>query len=239
MDKRTDVWAFGVVLYEMLTGARAFDGEDVTEMMASVVKSTPNWAALPADVPPPIVTLIQRCLEKDRNARIGDIAVARFLLADHATLGASRATATPVAGAAGLRWRRTMPWVLAAVVAGTLIGWLLPRRQAGAPPVTHLHMSVLPADQLVGSMASLRPSRTAMALAPDDRLVVFSATRGGAAQLYLRRLDQDDAAPIPGTEGALGPFFSPDGAWIGFWKNDKMMKAPVAGGPPAAICDVP
>ena len=84
VDKRTDVWAFGAVLYEMLTGARAFDGEDVTEMMAAVVKSTPNWAALPADVPPHVVTLIQRCLEKDRNARIGDIAVARFLLSDHA-----------------------------------------------------------------------------------------------------------------------------------------------------------
>ena len=88
VDKRTDVWAFGAVLYEMLTGARAFDGEDVTEMMASVVKSTPNWAAIPADVPPHVITLIQRCLEKDRNARIGDIAVARFLLSDHATVGA-------------------------------------------------------------------------------------------------------------------------------------------------------
>ena len=89
VDKRTDVWAFGAVLYEMLTGARAFDGEDVTEVMAAVVKSTPNWTALPADVPPHVVTLIQRCLEKDRKARIGDIAVARFLLADHATLAAS------------------------------------------------------------------------------------------------------------------------------------------------------
>ena len=86
VDKRTDVWAFGAVLYEMLTGTRAFEGEDVTETMASVVKSTPNWTAIPADVPPHVVTLIQRCLEKDRSARIGDIAVARFLLSDHATL---------------------------------------------------------------------------------------------------------------------------------------------------------
>ena len=83
VDKRTDVWAFGAVLYEMLTGVRAFDGEDVTEMMAAVMKTTPSWTALPADVPPHVVTLIQRCLEKDRNARIGDIAVARFLLAGH------------------------------------------------------------------------------------------------------------------------------------------------------------
>ena len=88
VDKRTDVWAFGAVLYEMLTGRRAFDGDDITEVIAAVVKTTPNWTALPADVPPPVVTLIQRCLEKDRKARIGDIAVARFLLSDHATLSA-------------------------------------------------------------------------------------------------------------------------------------------------------
>ncbi len=115
VDKRTDVWAFGAVLYEMLTGARAFDGEDVTEMMASVVKSTPNWAALPADMPPHVVTLIQRCLEKDRNARIGDIAVARFLLSDHAPVGSApqcrhTACARPLATSAARlvarrRWR--------------------------------------------------------------------------------------------------------------------------------------
>ncbi len=89
VDKRTDVWAFGAVLYEMLAGVRPFAGEDATEMIAAVVKSTPDWSALPADVPRPLVTLIQRCLEKDRKARVGDIAVARFLLADMATLGAS------------------------------------------------------------------------------------------------------------------------------------------------------
>jgi serine/threonine-protein kinase len=239
VDKRTDVWAFGAVLYEMLTGARAFDGEDVTEMMAAVVKSTPNWTALPADVPSHVVTLIQRCLEKDRNARIGDIAVARFLLADHATLSASPAAVTHTPRAAAPRWRQTMPWVLAAVLAGTVIGWLLPRRSAGASPVTHLQMSVVPADHLVRSPASVRPARTALALSPDGRLVVFAATRGTVSQLYVRGLDRADAMPVPGTEGAMGPFFSPDGQWIGFWADNKIKKVPVAGGPPAAICDVP
>src|SRR5687767_8878460 len=150
VDKRTDIWAFGAVLYEMLTGARAFDGEDVTEMMAAVMKSTPNWAALPADVPPHVVTLIQRCLDKDRSARIGDIAVARFLLAGQTTTPGglptaetSSANATPPP-----RGRQTMAWVLGAVLTGTLLGWLLPRRPAGASPVTRLQMSVLPADHL-------------------------------------------------------------------------------------------
>ena len=115
VDKRTDVWAFGAVLYEMLTGARAFDGEDITEMIAAVVKSTPNWTALPADVPPHVVTLIQRCLEKDRNARIGDIAVARFLLAGHATLGVAPTPPRTSPSAAAPRSRQTMAWVLAGV----------------------------------------------------------------------------------------------------------------------------
>ncbi len=93
VDKRTDIWAFGAVLYEILTRTRAFDGEDVTETMAAVVKSTPNWAALPRDVPPLVVTLIQRCLEKERSARVGDMAVPRFVLSEQAALGVVRANA--------------------------------------------------------------------------------------------------------------------------------------------------
>jgi eukaryotic-like serine/threonine-protein kinase len=243
VDKRTDVWAFGAVLYEMLTGARAFDGEDVTEMMASVVKSTPNWAALPADVPPQVVTLIQRCLEKDRRTRIGDIAVARFLLSDRASLVASPSLTTPVAATAAWRWRQVMPWVLAAVLAGVLMGWLLPRRTSGVPAVTRLQMSVAPADYLPLSV-SVRPSRTAMAISPDGRLAAFSGARDTreqmyVPQLYVRQLDRPEATPLAGTEGAIGPFFSPDGAWIGFWADNKIRKVPVAGGPPSTICDVP
>jgi eukaryotic-like serine/threonine-protein kinase len=238
VDKRTDVWAFGAVLYEMLTGRRAFDGEDVTEMMAAVVKDAPNWTALPADVPPHVVTLIQRCLEKDRNARIGDIAVARFLLAGHATGSASPVVAAPARSAAA-GWRQTLPWVIAGAVIGTLAGWVIPRGAGSAPPVTHLQMNVVPADQLVGSIASVRPARTAMALSPDGRLAVFAATRGNVSQLYARALDQPSATPIPGTEGGFGPFFSPDGAWIGFWADDKIKKVPTAGGSPATIADAP
>ena len=239
VDKRTDIWAFGAVLYEMLTGARAFDGEDITDMMAAVVKTTPNWTALPADVPSHVVTLIQRCLEKDRNARIGDIAVARFLLSEHSTLAASPPLATHVAGATASRWRHTMAWVLAAVLAGTLVGWLLPRWTTDAPPVTHLQMGLLPADGIVGSIGSVRPARTAMALSPDGRFVVFAAARGTMTQLYVRGLDRADARPVPGTEGASEPFFSPDGGWIGFQADNKIKKVPVAGGPPATICDLP
>src|SRR5688572_7734146 len=95
VDKRTDVWAFGAVLYEMLAGRRAFAGEDTTEILAEVVKSAPDWTELPAAVPPHIVTLVQRCLDKDRNTRIGDMAVARFLLSDHAPPAAAAVMAGP------------------------------------------------------------------------------------------------------------------------------------------------
>jgi eukaryotic-like serine/threonine-protein kinase len=241
VDKRTDVWAFGAVLYEMLTGRRAFDGEDVTEMMASVVRSTPNWSALPADVPSNVVTLIKRCLEKDVKSRIGDIAVARFLLSDAAPVAAVPASPAPAkaAPATSARHSQTIGLSLAALLAGAVIGWVFRGRPAVLTPVTHVQVSVQPADQLVQSVASPRPSRTAMALSPDGRLLVFSGTHGTVTQLYLRPLDRPDATPIAGTEGGVAPFFSPDGAWIGFWADNKIKKVAAAGGPPSTICDVP
>jgi len=238
VDKRTDVWAFGAVLYEMLSGRRAFDGEDVTDVMAAVVKSAPDWTALPPDVPPHVVALIQRCLEKDRNERIGDIAVARFLLAGHAPQGPSSGAAVVTRTAAG-GWRRMAPWLLAALVAGAALGWLLAWRPAGAIPVVHLQMSVAPADQLIGSAGSVRPARTALAISPDGRFVVFDGARGPGSQLYIRALDRPEATPIAGTEAALGPFFSPDGAWLGFWAGDAIKKVPPAGGVAVVVCATP
>ena len=237
VDKRTDIWAFGAVLYEMLTAKRAFDGEDTTEIMAAVVKSTPRWDALPADVPPHVVTLIQRCLEKDRHSRIGDIAVARFLLDGHATAApapvSAQTTSTPAP-----RWRHTAPWVLGALIAGAVIGWLVPRRPALPASTTHLQMSVAPADQLGRSIASVRPARTAMAISPDGRQIAFAAIKGPATQLFLRSLDRAEATPVPGTEGATAPFFSPDGAWIGFRVGNNFRKVPLAGGAPVSIAEV-
>ncbi len=171
VDKRTDVWAFGAVLYEMLAAARAFPGTDVADTIASVLKSTPNWHALPGDVPPPVVTLIQQCLEKDRHARIGDIAVARFLLsgaasdsgisgvvsASSSTISAA-STSTPSSMAAlkapaapGRPWRVFVPLLLGALLVGGAIGWLWPRGRTIAAPVTHLQMNLRPADQRFGA----------------------------------------------------------------------------------------
>jgi eukaryotic-like serine/threonine-protein kinase len=252
VDKRTDVWAFGAVLYEMLSGARAFTGssdagesggaaETSSDLIAAVLTSTPDWTALPADLPPSVLTLIQRCLEKDRSARIGDIAVARFLLDGQATSGATPSQPHAAARDVAPRWRQILPWVLGAVAAGVLagtsIGWFLLRRPAPASHVTHLQMSVAPADQLVGSIASVRPSRTAIALSPDGRTVAFAATRGTVTQLYVRGLDRAEGTPIAGTEGASSPFFSPDGTWIGFRAANTIKKVATGGGAPVTIAD--
>ncbi|HKH74334.1 MAG TPA: protein kinase, partial [Vicinamibacterales bacterium] len=235
-DKRADVWAFGAVLYEMLSGARAFAGDDVADVIAAVMKSTPDWNALPLDVPPAVVALIKGCLEKDRAARIRDLAAARFVLAtDFGTVGS--AASTPAITRS--RMRVVLPWALAAIVLGTAIGWLIPRSAGRDVLVTQLQTGVQPAEQLVTSIASTRPSRTAMAISPDGRSLVFVGMHGTTRQLYIRSLDRAEATPIPGTEDAAGPFFSADGAWIAFWTetrgNNTIKKIPVAGGPSVSI----
>jgi Tol biopolymer transport system component len=129
--------------------------------------------------------------------------------------------------------------MLAALLAGGLVGWLLPRGSVSAPLVTHLQMSVLPAENLVWSLPLVRPSRTALAISPDGRTVVFTGTRNKVTQLYARALDRAEATAIAGTEDAVGSFFSPDGAWIGFWTANKIKKVAVGGGAVATVCDLP
>ena len=129
VDKRSDIWAFGCVLFEMLTGRRAFDGEDVTDTLAAIVRSEPSWNVLPPDVPAQIRLLLRRCLEKDRKARISDVAVARFLLTE--TMPAPAAVVPPALLAARPLWKRVLPVAAAAVVAGAIVGaaaWMLKPR---------------------------------------------------------------------------------------------------------------
>jgi Tol biopolymer transport system component len=232
VDKRTDIWAFGAVLYEMLTGARAFDGEDVTEMIAAVVKTTPNWTELPADVPPHIVALIQRCLEKDRKSRVGDIAVARFLLAGHVTLG-NAPTAAPSAPAPRPARARALPWVVAGVMttAAALAGFFYIRQPETAAPEVMRFGIQAPADA---------PFELHIRISPDGRTVAFPATGGGDTRrrLWVRALNSLETRPLPGTEGTTGGlFWLPDSRTLVFSSGGKLKKIDVLGGPAQSICD--
>ena len=238
-DKRSDVWAFGCVLFEMLTGRRAFEGEDVSDTLAAILRGEPEWSALPSDLPPSITTLIKRCLDRDRRTRIPDISVARFMLDD--TAGASvAATSAPVVSAiAPMSSRRGwLPWALAAVLAIALIAALVvwsPWRSEPPPRPSRFSTQV-------GADVSLPGGLGANAiLSPDGAVLAFVAAKntGDPVQIYIRRLEQLQAAALAGTEGANSPFFSPDGQSIAFFAAGKLKKVSVNGGAAVTLCDAP
>src|SRR5580765_4943300 len=163
VDKRSDVWAFGCLLFEMLTGKKAFEGEDVSDTLAAILRGEPDWSALPADVPPALRTLIKRCLERDRRSRIPDLSVVRFLMADNANtdlLSASGLYVKPAVVEAPTRQRALVPWLVAAMLAvglaGVVVVWSPWRRVASATPVR--------VSMEVGANTSPLPAFTAVAL---------------------------------------------------------------------------
>ena len=234
VDKRTDVWAYGAVLYEMLTGARAFDGEDTTEMIAAVMKTTPNWSALPADVPAQIVTLIQRCLEKDRRKRIADISTALFLIDEPAIVApAASATPRPVAVPRTPIWRRTIPFLVTAILAGALVGGVAWNFRPSSTPLTITRFSVT----LTEGQRFTNTGRPEIAISADGTKMVYVADGG----LYLRSMSDLKAMPIPGTvgpQGVLSPVFSPDGQSIAFWSvaDGTVNRIAIQGGTAVTMC---
>jgi eukaryotic-like serine/threonine-protein kinase len=233
-DKRADIWAFGCVLYEMLTGRRVFDGDEVSDTLAFVLTKDPEWSALPAATPAAILRLLHRCLVKDRSARLPDIGSARLDIDDARTEPPATATAAPAAELTGARTRRAITLVAATVSAAalsSLVVWSVLRTSRPAQPVTRVSVDISPAERLLSgyefdlSLAQGRPTRTAMTFSPDGRSLVFSAEREGRVQLYQRRLDQLQATAIVGTEGASNPFFSPDGQSLGFYADGGLRKA--------------
>jgi hypothetical protein len=214
VGKRADIWAFGCVLFEMLTGKRAFGGTDMSETLAAILRDEPDWTALPPDLPPAIRTLIRRCLRKDSNNRLADIGDARLEIVD-AIAGGEADQPRSSAGAPASRVGWTLaPWALAAAsIAG--IVWMASRAPAPSvvPPSTHLAIA-LPAG------LALDPSYPAFALAPDGRSIVLAMDGDprvkSGRRLYLRRLDKADLEPIAGTDEASRPFFFADGKRLGF-----------------------
>jgi serine/threonine-protein kinase len=231
VDKRADIWAFGVVLYEMLTARRPFGGETVSEILAAVIKDEPEWKALPAGLPAAVAGVLRRCLVKEPARRLHDIADARLLLED-ASLEPGAPRPTP---AAAPRWREATAWLLAVagIGAAAALAWKRPAPQP-VEPLTHFAVS-LPSDQLMAFV-----DVPTLALSPDGRKLAFTVSgAAGQTMIHVRAFDQPEARPLPGTEGGSCPFFSPDGGSIGFFADRRLKTIPLAGGPTQNVADAP
>jgi Tol biopolymer transport system component len=215
-DKRSDVWAFGVVLYEMVTGRRAFDGEDISSTLAFVITKDPDWTALPPATPAPIRRLLRRCLEKDLKRRVPDIGVARLEIDDALATPAEGASAASddAGGVPRPSRRRVLPvaaMALLTAAAGSLATWAVMRpAPTSSAPLTRFAITL--------------PAAQPLALSLNDRDVAISVdgthlayTAGDQAQLMVRTLDQLEAVPLAGIINARAPFLSPNGRWIGFF----------------------
>ena len=241
VDKRTDIWAFGAVSYELLSRRPAFRGATFSDTIAAVLEREPDWTVLPRRTPPSIARLLRRCLQKDRNLRLRDIGDARIEIAE--ALAAPPATAEPAAAAttSRARVRGALLWGLGAVLLGVAIsGVALWNRRFVAPPqpVSRLVIALPPGQQL--GVLNGSPPR-AVALSPDGTRLAYVGIQGGTNQLFLRTMDSTETRPIAGSEGATMPFFSPDSQWVGFFMADaggsKLKKVSVNGGAPVTLFD--
>jgi serine/threonine-protein kinase len=240
VDKRADLWAFGVILFEMLTGSRLFEGETTSDVLAAVLRAEPDWSELPAGTPTPIVRLLHRCLDRDPRERLHDVADARLEIEEAIARPdwASTEQADRPEPSFRDKVRATWPAVVGAVAVGALLAagavWKLSEESPATPDLpTRLSLSLPPG---VTIHASERP---ALAISPDCRWLVFEAKEGDTWRLFKRSLEQFDATPMPGTEDAFHPFFSPDGRWVGFFADGKLKEIPLAGGPPQNLADAP
>ncbi len=228
IDKRTDIWSFGAVLYECLAGTRPFEGETATDLIAKILEREPDWSALPDNTPPNVRMLLQRCLQKDRKQRLRDIGEAWVVL-DGALAGDFS-----VAGVAAARpiptWRRAFPWIVVAVLIAALAAQHL-RTTSVKHPVMRFSLLIPDAQALTYWPGSR------MDVSPDGTKVVFLGKKETERQLYLRHINQLEATPLANTDDAFFPFFSPDGEWIAFAQKGKLRKISLMGGPVTTICD--
>jgi eukaryotic-like serine/threonine-protein kinase len=238
VDRRADVWAFGAVLFEMLAGRRAFEGDDVSEVLASVLKTEPDWSALPPALPAPVVRLLKRCLEKDPKKRLRDVAEGMLQL-DEGLASSATAASTGAASAtsAAPRWRRAMPIVATAIVTAAAL-FAIDRMRVPSPAAPRASIRFLLEPRPPMSLV-VSATEQDMAISPNGQSVLYLAAEGRSpASLFVRRIDQVDAVPLRGAEFAAAPFASPDGAWVGFLDRvnlAQLKKVSMQGGPPVAL----
>jgi serine/threonine-protein kinase len=212
VDKRADLWSFGCVLFEMLTGHRPFEGETISDVLARIIEREPDWNALPAKTPRSIRTLLRRCLEKDPKRRLDSAAVARLEIEEASTTSTtSGLPRTDIAG--GSRWplRTLAPVAVVAAALGALTMWMAMRPAPALPTLVSRFAITLPPAQPLAFSINDRD----VALSADGMRIAYTA--GDQAQLMVRALDQLEAVPLPGITNARAPFLSPDGRWIGFF----------------------
>ena len=231
-DTGSDIWAFGSVLYEMLTARRAFEGDGMSEILASILARAPDFTLLPSATPPSIRRLLRRSLAKNPEDRLHDINDALIELHD-ATALVDPDAMTRAAGSQRRTRALNAAVAIASVVTVSVIAWVVMRPVLQPPrPVSRFVIPLSVNDQFSGF------NRRVVALSPDGTHLVYVANN----RLYLRALDQLDAVPVRGTDvtNAIGqaPFFSPDGEWIGFWQDDQLKKVSVHGGAPVVLCAV-
>ena len=248
VDKRTDIWSFGVVLYECLTGRNPFQGETVSDMLAKVLERDPDWDRLPPDTPPQVRALLRKCLQKDPTRRLRDIGDARIDVLDLITeSGRVKAVVDESSTAPGRSYVVAASVVLGAVVIAVTLFFAM--------------RTEIPSSENINVSLSAPVRRYSINLSPDAPLqrdetgrrryghspfagrLVPRLCRGyrtrNQQQLFLCRLDRlDDARPLAGTEAAVDASFSPDGQWIGFITNDRLKKVSVRGGAPITLCDI-
>ncbi|MEE8390896.1 MAG: protein kinase, partial [Anaerolineae bacterium] len=237
VDKRADIFAFGCVLYELLTGKRTFDGKTITETLAKILEGEPNWVALPDTTPWRIQELLRRCLTKDVHTRLDSIGNVRTEIKLALQEPATQSPTVMVSTVQPPLWRKAIPWSITTVVIVL----------AGVGFWTMTRPTPEPLSKFVITPPTTAPVRTGigvgneLAISPDGRRIVYLATPPGVLQLYVRSLDEFSATPIAGTEPASpNPFFSPDGESLAFFTEDgQLKKVLLIGGTPITLCEVP
>jgi Tol biopolymer transport system component len=233
VDRRTDIWSFGCVLFEMLTGRRAFAGDDVTETIAAIVKTEPDWGLLPAAIPPSIHRLLRRSLQKDPRRRLADIADARLEL-EEAAAAVTGGSELALHGSPVPSRRNRLAWIAAGVLAVTTAALAVTLFLGPDPPASPVYRSTI----LLAENINPRAPSQRFAISPDGRRLAYVASEENRRiRLWVRALDGSAGQPLAGTEEASAPFWSPDSRFIAFYADGKLKRIEAGGGVARAIAD--